>query len=127
MPRTKMLVIALGTTIAIATPTTLALAQSGAPLAGDALAKAELACIDQGVRPYTPGFEMCVKRVATSFDRRANVSGYEQTAVLRRAREVCTSYGIPPDTLNYRQCLNTETGRRLPASVMTHHTLYIYN
>lgn len=122
MSRTKMLAIALGTAIAIATPSAIAIAQSG-----DALAKAELACIDQGVRPFTPSFESCVKSVATSFDRRASASGYEQAAVLRRAREVCTSYGIPPDTLNYRQCLKTETDRRLPASVMTHHTLYIVN
>ena len=120
MSRTKMLAIALGTAIAIAAPTTIVIAQSG-----DALAKAELACIDRGVRPYTPSFESCVKTVATSFDRRASVSGYEQTAVLRRAREVCTSYGIPPDTLNYRQCLKTETDRRLMVSPVIHYSLYI--
>lgn len=127
MSRTKMLAIALGTAIAIATPISLVLAQSRVPVAGDALAKAELACVDRGVRPYTPSFESCVRSVATSFDRRASVSGHEQTAVLRRAREVCASYGIPPNTLNDRHCLKTETDRRLPVSPVTHHTVYILN
>ena len=120
--RTRMIVIALGTVIAIGVPFAAAEAQSG-----DALAKAELACIDQGVRPYTPSFETCVNRVVLSFDRGAIETGYRQASVLRRAREVCTSYGIPPDTLNYRECINVETDRHLAKSPVTYRTLYFAN
>jgi hypothetical protein len=101
MARTKMLVIALGTAIAMVAPTTLALAQSG-----DALAKAEFACIERGVRPQTPSFEACVRR---------------------GAHDVCTSYGIPPETLNDRQCLNTGTARRTETAPVAYRLLHVVN
>ena len=36
---------------------------------GDALAKAEYTCLDYGMRPYSSSFNICVDRVALSYDR----------------------------------------------------------
>jgi len=36
---------------------------------GEALAVAEKACLDQGIKPQSTAFEKCVERVADAYDR----------------------------------------------------------
>jgi uncharacterized membrane protein YcjF (UPF0283 family) len=114
---TLKLATALGGVIAIGAPLA-AHAQSG-----DALANAESACFDQGIRPHTSSYDICVDRVATMFDRGAIDLGYIQARSVRSARDVCASYGISPGTLNYRECLNTEIDRRAGRTYDIHYSL----
>ena len=107
MSRAKLLAATLGGVFAAMAPLAAANAQSG-----DALAQAEQACLDYGVRPYTAAYNICVDRAAFAFDRGAYDFAYRQARAVRRARDVCYSYGVSPDTLGYRECLNAETDRQ---------------
>lgn len=48
---------------------TAALTPSVQARSGHALAIAEKACMEQGVRPHSTAFEKCVERVADAYDR----------------------------------------------------------
>lgn len=59
-------------TMFIAVGAAAAAAAFAAPVearSGHALAIAEKACIEQGVRPHSTAFEKCVERVADAYDR----------------------------------------------------------
>jgi hypothetical protein len=64
MNRFNTLLIAVGTVAAATALTPQVQARSG-----HALAVAEKACLDQGVRPHSTAFEKCVERVADAYDR----------------------------------------------------------
>jgi hypothetical protein len=110
MTRQKLLAIALGGAVLASIPFSTSQAQSG-----DALAKAERACIDSNVRPTTPGFDVCVGRVAFALDRGEHDVAMLEARTIVAARDVCSSYGIEPLTLQYRACIATELDRRIPA------------
>jgi hypothetical protein len=64
MTRQTMLVAAALGGLALAMPPMCAQAQSG-----DALVRAEYVCFENGVRPNSPAFNVCVDRAARAFDR----------------------------------------------------------
>lgn len=55
--------------IAVATVAIAATAPHAQARSGDALAIAEKACLDQGIKPHSTAFEKCVERVADAYDR----------------------------------------------------------
>ena len=55
--------------IAVAALAVLAMAPHVQARSGDALAIAEKACLDQGIKPHSTAFEKCVERVADAYDR----------------------------------------------------------
>jgi len=94
------------------------LAMAAAPLpahaqSGHALVLAEHVCLDNGVTPNTAAFESCVRRAARAYDRGQPDMAYIQARWTREARETCLAYGLPTDTLGYRQCVATEVDRRI--------------
>ena len=99
MTRQKMLAIALGG-LAFASIPLAAQAQSG-----DALVRAEYACIDNGVRPNSTAFNACVDRTAPAFDRGEPEIAYRTARTAREARDLCLSYGLAPATLGYKECV----------------------
>ncbi len=103
--RQNMLVLALGG-LAIAGVPTTANAQSG-----DALANAEHACLDYGMRPYSSSFNVCVDRVALSYDRGAPGVAAAQARAMGNARATCLSYGLDARTLGFQQCMASEIDR----------------
>ena len=108
MTRPKLLLaLVVGTFTLTAVPFVAAKAQSG-----DALANAERACLDNGVRPGSTTFELCVKRAGVAFDRGMPGAAYREVARIADARENCLSYGLHPRTLGYQECLNNERERR---------------
>jgi hypothetical protein len=107
MSRQNMIVVALGTVVLAAWPLAHASAQSG-----DALAHAENTCAARGVTPNTAAFETCVDRAAWAFQQGQPVAAGQQAALVRDANDLCTSYGIAPQSLGYRQCVNSEIDRR---------------
>jgi len=106
--RPKFLItIVVGAFTLTVAPYVAARAQSG-----DALANAERACLDNGVRPGNTSFELCVRRAASAFDRGMPGMAYREVARIADARENCLSYGLHPRTLGYQECLNNEADRR---------------
>lgn len=99
MIRHKMIAIACGGLAAAIVPLSVQ-AQSG-----DALARAEFACSENGVRPNSAAFNACVVRTAYAFDRGEPGIAYRTARTASDARDICLSYGLPPDTLGYRQCI----------------------
>lgn len=105
--RVNIIFLALGAVVAGAMPYAVR-AQ-----VGDALARAEQTCLDNGVGPYTVAFDTCVARAA-----HALVNGEPQAAAaeaqrLADAREACMSYDIDPMTLGYHQCIASETRKHV--------------
>ena len=107
MTRAMLITIAVGGGLLAGGLPYLAHAQSG-----DALANAERACRDSGVRPHTDSYEVCVGRTANTFDEGAPDLAYRQARAVMAARDVCLSMGAQPQTLGYRQCLNVEIDRQ---------------
>lgn len=111
MIRHNLLVAALGGLVLAGLPLVTANAQSG-----DALAKAERTCLDSGIQASAPGYDFCVGRVAFALDRGDRDLATREVRVISTARSVCSSYGIEPKSLQYRQCLASELDRRTPNS-----------
>lgn len=99
MTRHKMLAIALGS-LAVASLPLSVQAQSG-----DALVRAEYVCSEYGVPANSTAFNACVNRTARAFDRGAPEVAHRTARTASEARDTCLSYGIPPTTLGYRQCV----------------------
>lgn len=99
MIRQKMLALTLGGLAAAIVPLSVQ-AQSG-----DALVRAEFACSENGVRPNSAAFNACVNRTARAFDRGEPEIAYRTARTASDARDICLSYGLPPSTLGYRQCI----------------------
>jgi len=99
MTRQKILAIALGG-LAFAAVPVVAQAQSG-----DALVRAEYACIENGVPTNSVAFNTCVNRTARAYDRGEPEFAYRTARTASDARDLCLSYGLAPATLGYRQCI----------------------
>ena len=104
--RQNLLVLALGGLVAAGVPAIPANAQSG-----DALANAELTCLDYGTRPHSPAYNACVDRVALSYDRGEPGLAVAQAQAMGDARAICGSYGLDPRTLGYQQCISSEVDK----------------
>src|SRR5436190_21207741 len=105
MSRLNMIFFALGAFIAGAVPLA-ARAQ-----VGDALAHAERICLDNGVGPYTVAFDTCVARAAHAYVNGEPEAAAAEAQRLADARQACMFYDIDPQTLNYHQCIASETRR----------------
>lgn len=105
MTRANMFSIAVGGLVLAAVPFA-ASAQSG-----DALVRAERACSDSGVRPYSNAYNACVDRAADSFYRGAPDIAYDTAREAGGASRICMSYGLDPQSLGYGKCVNNEVGR----------------
>ena len=106
MTRGTVLALAIGGLVLAGTPFTGANAQSG-----DALAHAERACSDSGVRPYSSAYNACVDRTADDFYRGAPGLAYDTAQTMGDASRVCASYGLDPHSLGYSQCIDNESSR----------------
>ncbi len=111
MTRATMLALAMGGLVLAGTPFAAANAQSG-----DALAHAERACSEAGVRPYSGAYNSCVDRAADDFYRGAPELAYDAAHAIGSANNVCASYGLDPHSLGYSQCIDNEA-RRGPDTV----------
>jgi hypothetical protein len=106
MTRGNLLALAMGGLMIASTPFTTANAQSG-----DALAHAERACSQAGVRPYSSAYNTCVDRAADDFYRGAPNMAYNSAEAIGSASHVCSSYGIDQHSLGYSQCVDNEANR----------------
>jgi hypothetical protein len=104
--RATMIAVAIGGVVLAATPFAAANAQSG-----DALARAERACSNSGVRPYSNAYNACVDQAAGNFYRGAPDIAYDTAREIGSANRVCMSYGLDPHSLGYSQCVDNEVGR----------------
>ena len=107
MSRLNAIFIALGSLAIAATPLASSHAQSG-----DALANGELTCRQYGVRAGTAAFETCVNRAAWAYDRGEPGLAALEAQRVSDARNICLSYGLPSQSLGYRECVATEIDRR---------------
>lgn len=55
--------------VAVAAVAVATIAPHAQARSGEALAVAEKACLDQGIKPQSTAFEKCVERVADAYDR----------------------------------------------------------
>jgi len=99
MTREKIIAIALGGLAFASVPLSVQ-AQSG-----DALARAEYDCIETGVPTNSVAFNTCVNRTARAYDRGQPELAYRTARTASEARDLCLSYGLPPATLGFRQCV----------------------
>ena len=106
MTRATMIALAVSGFVLAGTPFAAANAQSG-----DALVRAERACSDSGVRPYSNAYNACVDRTADSFYRGAPDIAYDTAREVGGANRMCMSYGLDPHSLGYSQCVDNEIGR----------------
>lgn len=101
--RVNIVFLALGAFIAGVAPYAVR-AQSG-----DALARAEKTCLDNGVGPRTVAFDTCVSRAADALAHGEPQAAAAEAQRLSDARETCMSYDLDPMTLGYHQCISSET------------------
>lgn len=118
MIHSKMLLAVALAGVAIAAAPTTTHAQSG-----HALVLAERTCLDNGIAPNTAAFESCVRRAARSYDRGQPDVAAIQARLTREARQTCLAYGLPSETLGYRQCVANEVERRSRATVIRYSPL----
>jgi hypothetical protein len=115
MTRGTLLAIAVGGLVFTGAPCVAANAQSG-----DALARAERTCLDNGVRPSSNAYNSCVNRVADAFWQGAPDVAYDTARAMGVASRRCLAYGIDPQSLGYSQCVDNESLRRGAALDVPH-------
>ncbi len=106
MSRLTMIVIAMG---GVATAAVLPMA--GRAQSGDALAHAENACLEQGIGPHSVPFETCVSGAARAYDRGEPDLATAEARKVGAASKACIANDIEPMTLEFRQCMASETSR----------------
>jgi hypothetical protein len=114
MRRHHLIVLALGSGLALGALSPAVQAQSAQRLAaysGDALAHAETTCLEYGISPNSAAFNACVRGAALNYDRGLPLLAEEQARNASEARSTCLRYGIDPHTLGFRQCVNNEVDR----------------
>lgn len=91
MKRLNTFIIAASAAAAVLTLATQVEARTG-----EALAVAEKACLDQGIKPYSTAFEKCVERVAEAYDLTGQVPKLTwPTASIDQDRFHAISQGLP--------------------------------
>src|SRR5256885_1405590 len=109
MTRGTMLALAMSGLVLAGTPFTAANAQSG-----DALAHAERACSEAGVRPYSSAYNTCVDRAADDFYRGAPELAYDSAHIIVSARILPAINGLDIHVLE------AGAGKGRPAVLLLH-------
>jgi hypothetical protein len=80
--------------------------------------RAETACYDQGIRPNTPEWELCLSHVTRAYDW----GKADYAAKLARgagdARQACLASGLTPGSLGYRTCVEVEVDARTQPQIL---------
>jgi hypothetical protein len=95
-------VVGLGTVALAASPE--------APMA--AQARAEQDCRDQGVRPPSPAWELCLSHVTRAYEWGENTLAQQLAHAAGDARENCLEYGLAPNSASFRACIGREIDAR---------------
>jgi hypothetical protein len=74
--------------------------------------RAEQACRDQGVRPPSAAWELCLSHVTRAYEWGENTLAQQLAHAAGDARENCLEYGIAPNTASYRACIGREIDAR---------------
>ena len=101
-------VVGLGTVALAASPEL--------PLA--AQARAEQACRDQGVRPPSAAWELCLSHVTRALYWGDNTLANQLARASGDARENCLEYGLAPNSAGYRACVSREIDARSELLIM---------
>jgi hypothetical protein len=95
-------VVGLGTVALAASPEVPTAAQ----------ARAAQACRDQGVRPPSAAWELCLSHVARAYEWGESTLAQQLAHAAGDARENCLEYGIAPNSASYRTCVDREIDAR---------------
>ena len=77
-----------------------------------AQARAEQACRDQGVRPPSSAWELCLSQVTRAYEWGENTLARQLAHAAGDARENCLDYGLAPEGAAYRACVGREIDAR---------------
>jgi hypothetical protein len=121
MNRNHLIVLTLASGLGVAGLPLLGHAQT-VLATGDAIARAEQTCLDNGLAPNSAAFNGCVEGAASAYDRGLPLIAQGEARIAADARTNCLRYGLDPYTLGYRQCVNTEMNR----DVMPSRIVYSY-
>jgi hypothetical protein len=77
-----------------------------------AQARAEQACRDQGVRPPSSAWELCLSHVTRAYEWGENTLAQQLAHAAGDARENCLDYGLRPEGSAYRACIGREIEAR---------------
>jgi len=75
-------------------------------------ARAEQACRDQGVRPPSSAWELCLSHVTRAYEWGENTLAQQLARAAGDARENCLDYGLAPEGSAYRACIGREIDAR---------------
>jgi len=95
-------VVGLGTVALAASPAVPRAAQ----------ARAEQACRDEGVRPPSAAWELCLSHVTRAYEWGESVLAKQLARVAGDARANCLEYGLAPDSAGYHACVGREIDAR---------------
>ena len=98
LPVTALAAATLLGTAAVALPYTPTTAQS----------RAEIACRDEGVRPNSAAWELCLSHVTRAYEWGERGLAVQLARMSGNARESCLSYGLQAESAGYRSCLSRE-------------------
>jgi hypothetical protein len=74
--------------------------------------RAEQACRDQGVRPPSAAWELCLSHVTRAYEWGENTLAKQLAHAAGDARENCLEYGLAPNSAGYRACIGREIDAR---------------
>lgn len=111
MIRTIRMRFPLAVVVAVASLGTVALAASPEP-PKPPQARAEQACRDQGVRPPSSAWELCLSDVTRAYEWGENTLAQQLAHAAGDARENCLDYGLAPEGSAYRACIGREIEAR---------------
>src|SRR5437762_13468027 len=78
----------------------------------NAQGRAEQACRDQGVRPQSASWELCLSHVTRAYEWGENTLARQLAHAAGDARENCLEYGLAPNGAGYRACISREIEAR---------------
>jgi len=78
----------------------------------NAQGRAERACRDQGVRPQSAAWELCLSHVTRAYEWGESTLAKQLAHAAGDARENCLEYGIAPNSGGYRACVGREIEAR---------------
>src|SRR5262245_56748020 len=86
--------------------------------AASAQVRAETACNDEGVRPNSSAWELCLSHVTRAYEWGEPSLAIQLARAARDARQSCLEYGMAPETSGYRACVSREIDARTNLQVL---------